>query len=289
MRKALFSIILITFVLSATAQKVVKRFEEASRMHEQKNYDSALYLYAAIYNKGIGSTELIAKSYYNIGVIYLDRGNTEAAKAVFEDLLTEDFNEMDHGGTGSGIMAEPYAIYKNRSCRILAHLSIEAKDFKRALMYTEKADKEYPYRHFCGNEYAANDIYMAMMYATCYAGLGDKDRAINTLFPHYMENGFANNTELVDQLCKLLKEKYSKDEISRQVELAITGIYTKEVRKRNYTYKGYFVKMFNTELEITEYSSDIYFKKIKDQEVVDLCRTYFKASAFIKKLMEREK
>ena len=244
MRKLLLTIFALVLTSGIFAQKTQKRFEYANKLYEEENYDSALYLFTAIYNRGIGSTELIAKSYYNIGIIYLEKKDTLNTKRIFTNILSSDFNDMDRAGTGEGLMAEPYALYKNNSCRILAKLALQQKDFKSALTYIEQADKRYPYRHFCGNEYTANDIYMASMYARCYEGMGDKEKAIKTLLPHCIENGLASNGYLVDQLCLLLKEKYSKEEIKQEINTATSGIYIKEIKHRDSGADQYFKKEF---------------------------------------------
>ena len=287
MRNLFITLLALSLTSGVIAQKTQKRFEYASKLYERENYDSALYLFAAIYNKGIGNPALIAKSYYNIGIIYLEKKDTVNARRIFKDIIYSNFDDMDRGGTGSGLMAEPYALYKNNSCKILTMMALQEKDFVNALSYTEMADKDFPYIHFCGNEYAANDIYMASMYARCYEGLGNKERAIETLLPHCIENGLANNSRLVDQLCILLKEKYSKEAIKQQIESAISGMYIKQKKLRDYVDSSYYTKIFNTELELDVYSSDIDYRKTKHLNQIELHRYYFKESEFVKKLLQQ--
>jgi tetratricopeptide (TPR) repeat protein len=286
MKKIISIIAFLTLTLGVFSQKAQKQFEYASALYEAGKFDSALYSFANIYNKGRGSETLIAKAYYNIGVIYLEQKRNTYAKEIFENILESDFDEMDRGGTGSGIMGEPYAIYKNRSCRILAAIALDEKDYETALKYTKMADKEYPYRHFCGNEYAANDIYLATMYARCYEGLGDKEKAIQTLLPHCIENGLASNSELVDQLCLLIKEKYSKEEIKQRVESAASGISVKEIKQGTYTERNYYVNIFNTELKIEGYPEGIDYRETKNMKGAELYRYYFKEGTFVKKLLQ---
>ena len=286
MRKILLPLLLMVCSLAGLAQKAQKKFDRAYQMMDDEKYDSALYLFTSIYNRGIGAPALIAKSYYNIGVIYLELKDSANAKRIFTNIIQSDFDDRDRGGIGEGLMAEPYALYKNRSCNILAIMAVEEKDYAKALKYIEMADKEYPYVHFCGNEYAANDIYMATMYAKCYAGLGDIDRALKTLMPHCINNGLASNSYLVEQLCSLLKQKYTKEEIKQQVNAAISGVYVKETKHPYYTDSAYCAKIFNTEFKLGNYSYYYDYKRAANFNGIELYREQLKESEFVKKLLQ---
>lgn len=286
MKKILLPVLLLVCSLAGLAQKAQKKFDRAYQMMDDEKYDSALNLFTSIYNRGIGAPALIAKSYYNIGVIYLELKDSANAKRIFTNIILSDVDDMDRGGIGEGLMAEPYALYKNRSCNILAILALQEKDYVKTLKYIEMADKEYPYIHFCGNEYAANDIYMATMYAKCYAGLGDIDRAIQTLMPHCINNGLASNSYLVEQLCGLLRQKYSREEIKQEINTAISGIYVRETKQRDYTDSIYFVKIFNTEFELGNYSFYYDYKRSEIFNGIELYRNQFKESEFVTKLLQ---
>jgi tetratricopeptide (TPR) repeat protein len=287
MKQILLILVISVFSLTTFSQKKAeKQFNQAVELYYDKEYDSALFLFATVYNNGWINKTLAAKAYYNMGDIYMIKKNIKKAKEIFRSILDSDFDEMDRGGRGSGLMAEPYALYKNNSCNILAEIALDEKDYKNALRYTQMADTEYPYVHFCGNEYEANDIHMAVMYAKCYSGLGDSDRAIQTLMPHCIENGFANNSRLIEQLCEMLKKKYSREEIKQEINNAISGIYLKEIKRRDYVNSNYYTKMFNTELELGTYSRENDYLKTKGLKGVELYKYYFKEGYFIKKLLE---
>lgn len=286
MRNLLLTILVLTLTYGSFAQKTQKRFERAYKLSEEEKYDSALYLFTSIYNRGIGNPELIAKSYYNMASIYLELKDTLNAKRIFNNIIHADVDDMDRGGIGKGWMAEPYALYKNRSCNILASLALQDKDYVKALKYVEMADKEYPYVHFCGNEYAANDIYMATMYAKCYAGLGEIDRALKTLMPHCINNGLASNSYLVEQLCGLLKQKYSREELKQEINTALSGIYVRETKHSDFTDSIYCAKIFNTEFKLGNYSYYYDYKRASNFNGIELYREQFKESEFVKKLLQ---
>ncbi|MBI5857393.1 MAG: hypothetical protein HZB42_07055 [Sphingobacteriales bacterium] len=213
MRKLILSLLLICSCSLLFSQKPEELFEKASDYYHDEEYDSALLIYQKIYKKGKGDLSLIAKSYYNMGHIFYVKEDYKKAKEIFLAIMDADYDEMDKGGRGEGIMGEPYALYKNNSCKILAEMSLKEKEYSKALEYTELFDKVYPYKHFCGNEYAANDIYVAYTYARCYEGLGRRDEAIAVLLPLSMYNGLAGNSYLVDFADSLIKMQYCKEVI----------------------------------------------------------------------------
>jgi tetratricopeptide (TPR) repeat protein len=287
MRQSLLILIISFFSLTTFSQKKAqKQFDNAVELYHAEQYDSALFLFTTVYNNGWVNTTLTAKAYYNMGDIYMIKKNIKKAKEIFRGILDSDFDEMDRGGRGSGLMAEPYALYKNNSCNILAEIALDEKDYKNALRYTEMADKEYPYRHFCGNAFAENDIYMATMYAKCYAGLHDINKAIETLIPHCINNCLASNNSLIEQLCGLLREKYSKEEIKQEINTALSGMYIRETKHSDYTDSSYCIKIFNSEFKLAHYTFYIDYTRSENFNGIELYRNQFKESEFVKKLMQ---
>lgn len=287
MIKIAFTIALLTLTLNSIAQKTQKKFDHAYDLYAKKKYDSALYLFVDIYNKGIGNREIIYRSYYFIGLIYMDTKNTSAAKEVYKEMLATDFENPNSAyASYDELWNNPFSQFKHNSCKILAKLALDDSDYKLALTYTKMADTEYPFEHFCGNAHASNDIYLAIMYAKCYEGLGDKEKAIETLLPHCINNGLASNSELVDQLCLLLKEKYTNEKIKQQIESAKAGLYVKEIRYRGDVYQYYYVNIFNTEVEVVGSSYQIDYRKIKELKGIELYQYIFTREEFVKKVLQ---
>jgi len=287
MKTIILSIFLLSFSTNVFSQKkVVKQFGHAIELYDSKIYDSSFIIFQQIYRKGRGDLSLISKAYYNMGYILLITKDYANAKMIFEDILTSDFDDMDEGGTGEGLMAEPYALYKNNSCNILAKLALEEKDFKKALAYTEMADKEYPYYHFCGNEYAANNIHLAWLYAKCYEGLGDKDKALTTLLPECLDNGLANNDSIVKMAAQLIKEKYKYEEIEAAIDNAVAGISSRKVRIGTNSRTQYITSLFQFEMTLPGsyyYGSD--YRKAKDLDELGRYTYNFRNSTFIAALL----
>lgn len=285
MRRYLLFFLFAFISVTTYAQKPQELFDQAMEYYRDKEYDSALLIFEKINKKGRGGESLVAKSYYNIGHIYMLKEDYPNAKLIFEAILDGGYNEMDKGGRGEGIMAEPYALYKNNSCKNLAEIALMEKKYTSALDYTRLFDEVYPYQHFCGNEYAANDIYVAYTYARCYDGLGKTKKAIEVLLPQVMYNGLAGNQYLVELAGSLIRKQYSPQEICTELEQAVMNI-SKKVNKvdgREYDYYSTF--FLGIEIKISPYGeewrNDV--KSLKLDEL-KLYRYNFTNSSFYKNL-----
>ena len=146
-------------------------------------------------------------------------------------------------------MAEPYANYKNRAAKVLANISIKERNFSDAIKYLDLT-KKYPYIHFCGNEYAADKIYISELYAKSYLGLNDKQKALKTLLPNIIENGLADNSCLVDLTCKTLLEDHKKEELRVKYEQAFKNYQIEKVKSKNDEYEKYYINFLDTRIEL---------------------------------------
>lgn len=176
----------------------------------------------------------------NMGAIELVMDYKEDALKTYKRILSSNADDMEKGGVGEGLMSEPYANYKNRAAKVIASIYVEDSNYTQALKYLELT-KKYPYQHFCGNEHAANNIYMAQLYAECYIGLKQYDSAINILVPHLIENGLASNRSAVDLLYEVLLKKYKKVELQKLLEEAFKNYYTEIVMDERGDYKNYYI------------------------------------------------
>lgn len=223
------SLILSLYSFPNFSQKT-KLWEQASNYYEAKNWDKALAVYAKIHEKSKVNSSDYARAFYNIGHVKLLKKDTLEAEKIFLKILESDFNELDKGGRGSGVMQEPYALYRNNSSKILAQIYLQRKDYKKALFYVELADKKYKYRHFCGNELEADRIEMATYFGECYWGLNEFDKSMNVLLPHVFNSGLADNDHLVKLTVQYLIEKYGKEKVKAELTKSL-GTVTSKTRK----------------------------------------------------------
>jgi tetratricopeptide (TPR) repeat protein len=125
------------------------------------------------------NSKLLYRAMNNKGYIELDLDDIEEAEKTFKKIIDSEADDEEIGGPGLGLMSEPYTNYKNRAAKALANIYLEKEDFAEALKFLDLT-KKYPYYHFCGNEYEADEIYMSTLYAKCYIGL--KDYEISNIF-----------------------------------------------------------------------------------------------------------
>lgn len=231
-------------------------FEKANELYEDSSYDQAVQVYEKIINLADpGSTES-GKAMFNSGYVYLLQGKIKQAKKTFLDILDEDLNEMDRGGRGSGLMGEPYALYKHNSCEALADMELNAGNFESALEYIELFDKVYPYHHFCGNEWAAYDIFKADMYAKTYCGLKDTTEALQKLLPNIFNSGLASNEALVKYTISILLQQYERSFLINSFKDAVANMSVKTIGKGRNERKDYGINFLNVWVSVPSSFSD---------------------------------
>lgn len=219
-------------IRESVLDKVIENYEELIREFPKSNL-----IFRALNNKGFAEMQL---EYYN------------EARETFLKILNSEANDKEKGGIGSGIMGEPYANYKNRASKILADLELKNNHFQEALNYLNET-KKYPYRHFCGNEYAADEIYMAEMYSKCYLGLNQYEKAYDILLPNIIENGLADNSELIKITLDALLKTYKKEELKTQFENSFKNVTAeKETRNKN-EYTFFYINFLNRKIELNSW------------------------------------
>lgn len=231
------------------------------------NYPKSELLYRAINNAALISEKL---DYYDEAIGY------------YETILRSKADDSEKGGVGSGLMGEPYALYKNRACKSLASIYIKQKDYKKALKYI-KLTKKYPYQHFCGNEYAADDIYISNLYTICYAELNDIKTALKYALPHLFYNGLASNDSILKTIIETLKKNYSKEELLKELNNSLASIKIKSRKGNEY---GYLL-FLGVEVEIPDglhyfdnTNGQLDEDKLSKLSDLEKYKFYYKASSF---------
>lgn len=228
--------------------KVIENYEELIREFPKSNL-----LFRALNNKGFAELQLEDYS---------------KAKETFLKILNSKANDNEKGGVGSGLMGEPYANYKNRASKMLANIELRSKRYQEALNYLDET-KKYPYRHFCGNEYAADEIYMAEMYSKCYLGLGQYEKAYDILLPNIMENGLASNSELVNTAFYALLKNYNKEELKSQFENSFKNVVAaKETRNKN-EYTLFYINFLNRKIELNSWELSEMLTETEKEKVLN--------------------
>jgi tetratricopeptide (TPR) repeat protein len=191
-------------------------------------------------------SKLVPKALYNLAHINSLLGETEEEISYLQQLLAAKANDRDASGR-NGLMENPYANYKHEASWRLTQIYIDKGDFEKALAY-KKINDTYPLQHFCGNAFAAEEIFNAQAYGAIYHGMGKTKKALHYLLPHIFENGFADNKELVTQTIAILKEQNDIDTIKSSLKNAMSNISTKTELKNDYEWTNYYITFQDTEI-----------------------------------------
>jgi tetratricopeptide (TPR) repeat protein len=201
-------------------------------------------------------SKLLFRALNNLALIEADLGKNEDAKNTYKKILDSEAEDKEPGGVGSGLMADPYANYKNRAAKALARIYIEDKNYVEAIKSLDLT-KKYPYLHFCGNEYAADEIYMSTLYAKCYLGLNNNKKALEVLLPNLIENGLVDNSYIADLAYKVLLKQYPKKELKKKYEQAFKNYQTERKKGKTSDYETYYIVFVGTKIVLNSWSIDM--------------------------------
>lgn len=221
-------------------------------------------------------SDLVFRSLNNRAFAELENGYQNKAKDTFLKIVNSKANDKEEGGVGSGIMEEPYANYKNRALKNLAEIEIKNKNYSEALKYLEET-KKFPYQHSCGNEFAQDQIYIAEIYAQCYLGLNQPEKALDVLLPNIFENGLANNSEIVNLAYNILSKTYSKIDLKNQLEESFKNPMIKKEKRAKYEYTSYSINFLNRNIELPNWQLE---EVTNEEEVKNVSMQIFKKSKF---------
>ncbi len=290
MIRAFFIIVLLPLCNKGISQPnqnyIDSLFKSARDQIDDSLYDQALATYQSIIINSAPNSTPYAKAVYNSGWVYLLANKIDSAKKIFQEILISQFNEMDKGGKGGGIMGDPYALYKHNSCENLARIEMENKNFKEALKYIKLFDKKYPYKHFCGNELKSYSIFRAQMYAEVYLGLKDSVKALDHLLPEIFDSGLASNAELVQTTTALLKIIYSHKELDSGMEKALASISIRTYKNRKYRYDRVKIVFLKRTIEVPDFDPDYYNSKTDNSKLtkIEKMKLLIQHSEFYKQL-----
>ena len=227
------------------------------------------------------NSKLYHKSLYNLAKISSQLDYEKDEIKYLQMLLNSNANDKENSGR-NGIMANPFANFKNEASSRLAEIYIDKGNFEEALDY-KLINEKHPFQHFCGNAYAEDEIYNAQQYAKIYIGLGKNEKVLDYLLPHIINNGLASNSELVDLTIHFLKDNYSKSELEMDFEMSIKNIYSKVEKNGDDEWANYYIKYFDTEIEIPSWN--LSFETDNEKIKSELEKTV-RVSKFYKKLNE---
>ncbi len=254
---------------------------DAQQDSTQANARYTAEIKATILDKALDNYEVLIDSFPDSKLLYRALNNKgftefalndkEEARETFLTIIKSKADDKEKGGAGSGIMAEPYANYKNRAAKMLAEIYIEEHNFKEALKYLNLT-KKYPYRHFCGNEYAADDIYMSTLYGKCYLGLNDLKKAYDALLPNLIDNGLADNTHLVTITYNALLKTYKKEDLKVLYEQAFKNYKIEKRTSDKDEYEDFYISFLDKKIELNSWRLALTNEDEREKEITKMCR-----------------
>lgn len=221
---------------------------EHTRELQEKIRTRALQCYKSLL-EDFPQSKLRFRALNNRALLEYQLKDYDEAKQTYLSIVNSKADDKELGGVGSGLMGEPYANYKNRAAKMIAEICLRDSNYQEALNFLSLT-KQYPYRHFCGNEYAADDMFMAMQLAKCYLGLNDYKKAYSVLLPRIIENGLANNHSLVKLTVEALLKTYTKTELRISFQKAIQSYSIEEIDKKDPSYITYYINFLDNRLRV---------------------------------------
>jgi tetratricopeptide (TPR) repeat protein len=239
-------------------------FENAVGNFERQHYVGAAEEFEAFLTK-FPTSPLRGRAHFNLGLTHFSLRNYYTAKKVFHQILDQPYNERDENG-----IMEPYTLYKHHSCRMLAEIALQEKDFRTAEKYIHMFDKKYPYQHFCGNEWSAYDMYKAVMLAKVLQGKGEAKKATGVLLPYIFSDALASNEEVLRELSHLLEEHFTQEQNQQEFTRALASLQLNEKKKR----PSATIELYGVKVEVEDYSYDTktnareyFLQKLKEHEL----------------------
>lgn len=254
--KVALSLLILFCCCSAYAQKMPSDyFDEASQSYENKDLEKALADFQYIVDHH-PKNELYPRAFYNVGYIYYSQKKFKNAIPVFNAIVNGNFDERER--VGGDIMSNPYANYRHKASELLSDIYYEENMYDSALYYFALADTANPYIHFCGNEYAANNVHTALRYADIYQKLEQPEHAVKKLLAAVFIE-LADNSAVIDELQRLLGNKQG---IKATLDESLRNIYPKKLKSGNYSYTQYYITFLDAEIPVPE-------SAVKDEEELD--------------------
>lgn len=140
--------------------------------------------------------------------------------------------------------------YKNNSAKELAEIYINKKEYKKAIKSLDLTNRRFPYRHFCGNAYAADNIFKTGLYSMCYIAQEKYKKAIDVLTPYMFSNGLADNSGLIKTLYETYLKVYTKDQIKNEFLNADNSLVIKKKKYKDEIYYRPLIRIFGRQVYV---------------------------------------
>ncbi|GEM_PF-1490176 len=242
MKRTLFVAILLSSIYCYSQDTLVQHVVDTSllNIHLQPLKTSRPYLYhfpraedkATItefaYLLKEKPTENNYRDYYKLACSLWQLNKTEEAEILFLNIIgsqekwytTTYHHSSDVSGntsTKSYGYGSSTSNYKNGAALYLAKLYIEQKNYAKALRYLEDAVQKYIVTYTCGTGIISQREEYTALYTYCYEGLGQYDKVLDVLLPHFQSTRD-------EMLVSTVKRLYKPNEIDRYLQAAVSSM-----------------------------------------------------------------
>lgn len=245
MNKILLITLGFSLPLAAYSQKMPSDyFAEAIAFMQEDQTPKAIDAFQYIVDN-YSRNELYSRAYYNLGYSFFVVAEYDRAKDIFGVILQSQFDEKE--ALGGGLMSDPYANYRHRAADLLYQIYYETRDYDSSLYYLALSDTVYPYLHFCGNEYAAQDVQLSLRYADLHEKLGDPESAEAALLQSVFVT-LADNSQVLAKLERRYATLADKEQLLAALDRGIERSYEKTVTRDGATYTYSVLRFRGTEI-----------------------------------------
>jgi hypothetical protein len=223
-------------------------FDKGIQCFEKGLIDSSIIILKEVYNsENCKSTTSYPIAFFNIPVLYLNKGEVDSAQIWFNSILNSDLKDNDETGS----LMEPHANYKHKSAYFLAELEIKKKNWKEVYNWMNKIDTLYRYWGFEGSATNVSLYQSDLLYWKTIAllelkekKLAEKEILIELICADELEDFFSTSK---DTLLYLLKtEKKFKNSFEK-------GLSEMKIEKKddNNWVASFFIKKNKLEFKIS--------------------------------------
>ena len=219
---AIFTILISIF--SHGQSECKKHFDKAFEFYEKGMIDSCISAFNSAYKICPDSSDLKGKSIFNTAKLYKTY-KPDSSKKYYQIILQSNLNDRDPSGN-EGLMADPYANYKYKSCIGLYHIFLNEKEYDSCLVYLNLANSVYRYQDWSQTDINIKQTILDTEIAYVTGMKGEIDKSYK-LFKVNMEKdlrGFKSQTFFME----VLINKYGKNEFTKELN--------KQSKKINFPY-----------------------------------------------------
>ncbi|WP_196887984.1 tetratricopeptide repeat protein [Aureivirga sp. CE67] len=218
--------------------------------------------------------ELCEEALSKIGDLYFELNTFDKAESIYHSILENQenifqektekencYNFLINQDCNKIIYPKEYNQLKHFALVKLAEINYQKGAYLKALDFLEQSENNFPYLTNCGTGEMERQAQNTLMYHEIYMKLGKNNLALNKLLEQVF-NYQDSNIQI--ELKKLLKEKYTEEEITSEIEKSIKNIKT---RPENSINNRKYIVFFDTKIDIPFYFDEIDNTKSLDQKI----------------------